>query len=144
MDLRGHGDSEGVPTNEYSETELADGVEVVARLAAQPWCTGRVGMFGISWGGFNSRRIAYEVSSAPGRTSTRTAACRPDRREEDARSACFEFEVPEETWDARVETVSAITCDGQDFITSDEVVRKDGDEVVFHRTWEKRIPRTAG
>lgn len=27
-------------------------------LAAQPWCDGRVGMFGISWGGFNSLQIA--------------------------------------------------------------------------------------
>ena len=27
---------------------------------------------------------------------------------------------------------------------SNEVVCRDGDEVVFHRTWEKRIPRTAG
>jgi hypothetical protein len=51
---------------------------------------------------------------------------------------------PDLPWDARVETVSAISCGAQDFITTDEVVRKDGDEVVFHRTWEKRIPRTAG
>ena len=33
-------------------------VEVVNWLAAQPWCTGKVGMFGISWGGFNSLQIA--------------------------------------------------------------------------------------
>ncbi len=25
---------------------------------AQPWCTGRVGIFGISWGGFNGLQIA--------------------------------------------------------------------------------------
>ena len=47
-------------------------------------------------------------------------------------------------WDARVETHSETTCDEADFITSNEVICKDGDEVVFHRTWEKRIPRTAG
>ncbi|WP_405517711.1 CocE/NonD family hydrolase [Streptomyces canus] len=58
VDVRGHGNSEGVPGDEYSATELADGVEVVNWLAAQPWCDGRVGMFGISWGGFNSLRIA--------------------------------------------------------------------------------------
>ena len=28
----------------------------IAWLAQQPWCTGRVGMLGISWGGFNSCR----------------------------------------------------------------------------------------
>ncbi|MFE2302398.1 CocE/NonD family hydrolase [Streptomyces sp. NPDC059445] len=51
---------------------------------------------------------------------------------------------PELPWDARVETVSAIACDAEDFITTDELVCRNGDEVVFHRTWEKRIPRTAG
>ncbi|MET7483088.1 CocE/NonD family hydrolase [Streptomyces sp. NPDC005538] len=58
VDVRGHGNSEGMPTDEYSAVELADGVEVVNWLAAQPWCTGKVGMFGISWGGFNSLQIA--------------------------------------------------------------------------------------
>ncbi|MEV7991421.1 CocE/NonD family hydrolase [Streptomyces sp. NPDC086077] len=58
VDVRGHGNSEGMPTDEYSATELADGVEVVHWLAAQAWCDGKVGMFGISWGGFNSLRIA--------------------------------------------------------------------------------------
>ncbi len=31
---------------------------MVEWLAAQPWCSGRVGMFGISWGGFNALQIA--------------------------------------------------------------------------------------
>ncbi|MFD8737729.1 CocE/NonD family hydrolase [Streptomyces sp. NPDC059618] len=50
---------------------------------------------------------------------------------------------PDLPWEARVETVSVVSCDARDFITSDELVCKDGDEVVFHRTWEKRIPRTS-
>ncbi|MDI3422494.1 CocE/NonD family hydrolase [Streptomyces luteolus] len=58
VDVRGHGNSEGLPGDEYSATELADGVAVVEWLAAQPWSTGKVGMFGISWGGFNSLQIA--------------------------------------------------------------------------------------
>jgi uncharacterized protein len=58
VDLRGSGDSEGVMLDEYSPGELSDGVDVIEWLAAQPWCTGRVGMFGISWGGFNSLQIA--------------------------------------------------------------------------------------
>ena len=32
--------------------------EAIAWLAAQPWCTGKVGMTGISWGGFNSLQVA--------------------------------------------------------------------------------------
>ncbi|MET9624150.1 CocE/NonD family hydrolase [Streptomyces sp. NPDC006464] len=58
VDVRGHGNSEGLPGDEYDPVELADGVAVVHWLAAQEWCTGRVGMFGISWGGFNSLQIA--------------------------------------------------------------------------------------
>ncbi|MFJ4875244.1 CocE/NonD family hydrolase [Streptomyces sp. NPDC088745] len=58
VDVRGHGNSEGLPGDEYDAQELSDGVEVVDWLAAQPWCTGKVGMFGISWGGFNSLQIA--------------------------------------------------------------------------------------
>ncbi|MGW0910853.1 CocE/NonD family hydrolase [Streptomyces sp. NPDC002784] len=58
VDVRGHGNSEGLPTDAYSATELADGVEVVHWLAAQPWCDGKVGMFGLSWGGGNSLRVA--------------------------------------------------------------------------------------
>lgn len=51
---------------------------------------------------------------------------------------------PEMAWDVRIETRSEISADDTHFITSDEVVCKSGGEVVFHRTWEKRIPRTAG
>ena len=31
---------------------------MIAWIAAQPWCTGAVGMFGISWGGFNALQVA--------------------------------------------------------------------------------------
>ncbi|HVO46617.1 MAG TPA: CocE/NonD family hydrolase [Steroidobacteraceae bacterium] len=59
VDIRGFGNSEGVPPErEYSARELADGDEVIAWLARQPWSNGKVGMFGISWGGFNSIQMA--------------------------------------------------------------------------------------
>ena len=58
VDLRGAGDSFGVMHDEYTEQEQDDAVEIVAWLAEQPWCTGDVGMFGISWGGFNSLQVA--------------------------------------------------------------------------------------
>ena len=57
-DVRGNGDSEGLFDDEYSAQELDDGYHVVEWLAAQPWCTGRVGMMGISWGGFNCLQVA--------------------------------------------------------------------------------------
>ena len=31
---------------------------MIAWLAGQPWCTGAVGMWGISWGGFNAIQVA--------------------------------------------------------------------------------------
>ena len=58
VDMRGNGDSQGLMEDEYTEQELNDGVEVINWLAAQDWCTGNVGMMGISWGGFNSLQIA--------------------------------------------------------------------------------------
>ena len=58
VDLRGSGDSEGVLEDEYLQQELDDGVEVIEWISRQQWCTGRVGMIGISWGGFNGLQIA--------------------------------------------------------------------------------------
>jgi predicted acyl esterase len=58
VDIRGSGESEGVLLDEYLPQEQDDAVEVLAWLAAQPWCTGKTGMFGISWGGFNSLQVA--------------------------------------------------------------------------------------
>lgn len=58
VDLRGSGDSEGVLTDEYLEQELADGEAILAWIAERPWCSGKVGIMGISWGGFNGLQLA--------------------------------------------------------------------------------------
>ncbi|ONM48816.1 CocE/NonD family hydrolase [Nocardia donostiensis] len=58
VDLRGSGDSDGVLTDEYLPTEHDDACAVIDWLAEQPWCNGKVGMMGISWGGFNSLQVA--------------------------------------------------------------------------------------
>ena len=59
VDIRGFGASGGTPPDrEYSAQEQADGEQVIAWLARQPWSNGKVGMFGISWGGFNSIQLA--------------------------------------------------------------------------------------
>ncbi|MEU1277913.1 CocE/NonD family hydrolase [Streptomyces sp. NPDC005805] len=77
VDARGHGNSEGLPGGPYDERELADGVAVVEWLAARPWCTGRVGMFGIGRGGGDALRIA---ARAPGPLKAVVAVCAPDDR----------------------------------------------------------------
>src|ERR1700752_4959548 len=59
VDIRGFGNSGGAPpTREYSAQEQQDAERVIAWLASQPWSNGNVGMFGISWGGFNSIQMA--------------------------------------------------------------------------------------
>jgi pimeloyl-ACP methyl ester carboxylesterase len=58
VDIRGAGDSGGQLADEYLPREQEDAVEIIARLAALPWCNGNVGMTGISWGGFNSLQVA--------------------------------------------------------------------------------------
>ncbi|MFE7774359.1 CocE/NonD family hydrolase [Streptomyces sp. NPDC057445] len=58
VDVRGYGNSDGVPGDPCSAAVFEDGAAVVEWLAGQPWCSGRVGMFGIGWGGLASLRIA--------------------------------------------------------------------------------------
>lgn len=58
VDMRGAGDSEGLCKGEYLKQEQDDAVAVIEWLAQQPWCSGTVGMIGISWGGFNGLQIA--------------------------------------------------------------------------------------
>jgi uncharacterized protein len=58
LDVRGTGSSAGVAMDEYTEAETLDGHDAVEWLAAQPWCTGNVGMWGLSYGGFTSIQVA--------------------------------------------------------------------------------------
>jgi predicted acyl esterase len=82
VDIRGSGESSGLLLDEYSEQELADGVEVIAWLAAQPWCSGTVGMMGISWGGFNGLQIA--ARRPPALSAIVTICSSDDRYADDA------------------------------------------------------------
>lgn len=58
VDIRGCGDSEGVLRDEYLSKEQDDALEILRWIVSQPWCSGSVGMMGISWGGFNSLQVA--------------------------------------------------------------------------------------
>jgi uncharacterized protein len=65
VDIRGFGASEGMPPDrEYSAQEQQDGDEIIAWFARQPWSSGKVGMLGISWGGFNSIQMALRKPPA--------------------------------------------------------------------------------
>jgi len=58
VDMRGAGESEGIMQDEYLLQEQDDCLEVLRWIAEQPWSTGRAGMVGISWGGFNGLQVA--------------------------------------------------------------------------------------
>jgi uncharacterized protein len=58
VDIRGTGNSDGILLDEYLPQEQLDACEVIAWIARQQWCTGAVGMFGKSWGGFNGLQVA--------------------------------------------------------------------------------------
>lgn len=58
LDMRGTGSSAGIPLRAFDGQERHDGYEAVEWAAAQPWCTGDVGIWGISYGGITSMAIA--------------------------------------------------------------------------------------
>jgi uncharacterized protein len=58
LDVRGTGSSPGIALDEYTARETQDGYDAVEWLAAQPWSNGKVGMWGISYGGFTSIQVA--------------------------------------------------------------------------------------
>ena len=64
VDIRGTGNS-GVEQYLMSTRDRAtDGETVIDWLSRQPWSSGSVGMFGISWGGFNAIQMAMRQPPA--------------------------------------------------------------------------------
>ena len=80
VDMRGSGDSEGLMHDEYAKQEQDDALEVIAWIARQTWSTGKVGMFGISWGGFNALQVAARKPQA---LKAIVTICSTDDRYED-------------------------------------------------------------
>lgn len=75
-DVRGTGSSSGaVPEKEYSEQEINDLEQVIDQLSKKSWSNGNVGMWGISWGGFNSIQVAMRNPPA---LKTIVAVCASD------------------------------------------------------------------
>jgi putative CocE/NonD family hydrolase len=77
IDLRGSGDSDGVLLDEYLPQEQADAVEALSWIASRPWCSGRIGMIGKSWGGFSALQIA---AHAPPELAAVISVCSTDDR----------------------------------------------------------------
>jgi uncharacterized protein len=82
VDIRGSGDSAGHPLDEYVAQEQDDGVEIIKWIAAQRWCTGAVGMEGLSWSGFNTLQVA--ARRPPALKATISHCSTDDRYADDA------------------------------------------------------------
>jgi hypothetical protein len=82
VDVRGSGDSEGVLVDEYLDLELQDGCAIIAWLADRGWCSGQVGMRGLSWGGINTLQVA--AMRPPALKAIMPMGCLDDRYTDDA------------------------------------------------------------
>lgn len=82
IDIRGSGDSDGLLHDEYLASEQDDAVEIIAWLAKQPWSNGKVGMRGISWGGFSTLMTA--MRNPPALKAIMPLACSDRRYTDDA------------------------------------------------------------
>ena len=63
VDIRGSGNSEGLLSDEYLKQEQDDVLEVLTWIEEQDWCSGNIGMIGISWGGFAALQAAARQPS---------------------------------------------------------------------------------
>lgn len=81
VDMRGNGDSDGLMFDEYALQEQDDAMEVIAWIARQKWSNGKVGMMGISWGGFNALQVA--ARRPPALKAIITICSTDDRYEDD-------------------------------------------------------------
>ncbi|MEU0532308.1 CocE/NonD family hydrolase [Amycolatopsis tolypomycina] len=128
VDIRGTGDSDGHLDDEYLTTEIEDARAALAWIAAQPWCTGRVGMIGISWGGFSALQVA--ATRPPELAAVISVASSDDRYELDVHyiGGCMN------AWD-QVSWGTTLTALGA--LPPDPLVRSDWREV-----WRDRLERT--
>ncbi|MEM7170077.1 MAG: CocE/NonD family hydrolase [Pseudomonadota bacterium] len=80
VDMRGNGESQGLMFDEYLKQEQDDALEVINWITNQEWCSGQVGMIGISWGGFNGLQVAARQPEA---LKAIVTICSTDDRYED-------------------------------------------------------------
>ncbi|MDR3613210.1 MAG: CocE/NonD family hydrolase [Candidatus Obscuribacterales bacterium] len=128
VDIRGTGDSGGVMTDEYAEPELKDGVECIAWLARQPWCTGAVGMRGISWGGINTLQIA--AMAPPALKAIMPMGCADNRFTGDAHYIGGALAAENFTWGSYFKVIMAAPPDP-------EISGENWEEI-----WQERLDAT--
>jgi putative CocE/NonD family hydrolase len=129
VDIRGSGDSEGLLPDEYTEQEQDDACEIIAWLAAQPWCTGSVGMTGISWGGFNALQVA--AKQPPALKAIIALCCSDDRYADDVHYYGGNLLTEDGMWSSFMLGMGALPPDPQ--IVGDR----------WRPMWQERLKATA-
>ncbi len=134
VDVRGTGSSKGiVPPAEYSERELADGMEIVDQLSKKPWSNGNVGMYGLSWSAFNSLMIA--ARKPPALKAILIAHASDDLFYQDVHSIDGAFHV--DTWEAMIDTFNALPSPDTNYAMTPEFFADRFDQKPWHFTWKK-------
>ncbi len=111
VDIRGSGDSEGVLGDEYTEQEQQDAEAIIAWLAAQGWCTGAVGITGISWGGFNALQVA--ARRPPALKAVIALCCSDDRYADDVHYFGGALLTEDAMWSSFIMALGALPPDPQ-------------------------------
>ena len=112
VDIRGTGNSEGILHDEYLKQEQDDALEILDWIANQPWCSGDVGIIGISWGGFNGLQIA--ARRPPHLKAIITVASTDDRYADDVhyRGGCL-LASDQLPWASRMFVLNGLPPDPQ-------------------------------
>lgn len=134
VDLRGTGDSTGtLPEAEYSEEEIADCVEVIGQLAKQPWSNGNVGMYGLSWGAFNSYMTARRKPEAL--KAILIAHASDDLYYQDVHF--IDGALHTDVWESMIDTYNALP-DTRSYALTPEFFAERFDRTPWHFLWKEQ------
>ena len=107
QDSRGRYASEGefYPLRQDGE----DGFDTIEWCAAQPWCDGKLGMMGISWGGFNGLQIA--ALQPPALKAVVSLASTDDRYADDVHYMGGAMVIDQLSWSAHMFAINTLPPD---------------------------------
>lgn len=133
VDLRGTGDSGGVvPEGEYSQQELSDCVEVIRQFSQKEWSNGRVGMYGLSWGAFNSLMVARR--QPPALKAILIAHASDDLYYQDVHF--IDGVMHTDVWEAMMDTYNALP-DTINYALTPEFFANRFDRTPWHYRWKE-------
>ena len=138
LDIRGTGSSPGLALDEYTRAETQDGYDAVEWLAAQPWCNGNVGMWGISYGG--------DTSVLPDGTSLSTSEMieLTAYHHDPAHARLYNevnYHLKERGYETHVRSTGTIRSTGTDFHADVELLVTLNGNIFFQKSWLETIPR---